>query len=261
MLRLPITGRVVELEPATGDDDLVLVERGTGLTGALEICRRRAKPVSPQEPLDLPDLPVGDLDVLVVALRQAELGDRLVGEGSCQRCSASVDISFNLTSYIEHHGPAKPTGAEPDDEEGWWRIARHGISCRPPTVADVITCAGQAGGRRQLLARCVRGERSRAADRAAERVMAAIAPSLHSDIAGRCPECTQPVSMDFDARSFCLRELRDRAASVIHDVVVLAGACRWSEEAILSLPTSRRAAYVELLYETGTAIAAEAHVA
>ena len=261
MPRLPITGQEVDFAPATGYDDLVLVELGVSLAGALELCRQRTVPVRPQEPLDVSDLPVGDLDVLVLALRQAELGNWLVGEGACRRCGARVDVSFDLPSYLEHRRPRRPAAAEPDDEPGWWRLARHGVSCRPPTAADVIACAGQKGARRQLLDRCVRGERTSASEKAAERALAAVAPTLRSEVGGHCPECEEAVSMDFDARNFCLRELRDRAVSVLQDVVVLGGSCRWSETEILSLPSRRRSAYVELLGAAGVAMTLEASVA
>ncbi len=76
--------------------------------------------------------------------------------------------------------------------------------------------------------------------------MEAMAPSLSGDLQGVCPECGASVTVHFEARWFCLRELRDRAAFLYQDVDLLARRYHWSEAEILSMPQGRRAAYAEL---------------
>jgi hypothetical protein len=61
------------------------------------------------------------------------------------------------------------------------------------------------------------------------------------------------VTVHFDPRRFCLRELRDRARFVYDDVDVLARRYHWSERAILTLPAARRASYAELARQAGAA--------
>jgi hypothetical protein len=78
-----------------------------------------------------------------------------------------------------------------------------------------------------------------------EAAMAALAPPLAGPLRGRCPHCARPIEAWFEARLYCLQELRDRARFVHDDVDTLAERYHWSERAILNLPQVRRAQYVE----------------
>jgi hypothetical protein len=93
--------------------------------------------------------------------------------------------------------------------------------------------------------------------------MARLAPSLRNPVVGSCPECETDVELDFDAREFCLTELRARAASVLEDVDIIARTYHWAEAEVLGLPSSRRVAYVELILAGNAAAtrAGEARVA
>jgi hypothetical protein len=73
-----------------------------------------------------------------------------------------------------------------------------------------------------------------------------MAPSLSQDLLARCPECGAEVTVAFNARSFCLRELRDGAAFLYEEVALLAGRFHWSEADILAMPRTRRQRYIEL---------------
>jgi hypothetical protein len=73
-----------------------------------------------------------------------------------------------------------------------------------------------------------------------------MAPCLSRHVRAACPECGLEMSFYFEPRGFCLRELRERAASIYEDVDILARSYHWTEDRILSLPRARRVAYVEL---------------
>jgi len=75
--------------------------------------------------------------------------------------------------------------------------------------------------------------------------MALLAPPLAGPIEGRCPDCGAAIAARFEARGYCLRELRDRARFVYDDIDTLAERYHWSEEAILMLPYARRVLYAE----------------
>jgi hypothetical protein len=79
--------------------------------------------------------------------------------------------------------------------------------------------------------------------------MEAMAPRLSRPMLGRCPECKADIPFYFDVHSFVLQELRDHAASVYHDVHLLALHYKWPEGQILELPRSRRMQYAEMLRE------------
>ena len=76
--------------------------------------------------------------------------------------------------------------------------------------------------------------------------MTAMAPPLSSDLEGACPDCGTPITVAFEPRPYCLRELRDRARFLYADVDLLASRYHWAEDSILALPNRRRQAYVEL---------------
>jgi hypothetical protein len=192
------------------------------------------------------DLPVGDVDALIVALRIEHLGDRLIAEGLCGSCDARVDIDFGLAAYREHNRPRRSKLAAPDEAEpGWWRLHRSPTWFRLPTAGDVLAAGTADDGHAALLAACVRGDLSASAVRSAERAMETLAPTLRTEVRGGCPECGVAVDMDVDARGLCMAELGFLAGSVLDETHLLAATYHWSEQAILDLPSSRRAAYAE----------------
>ena len=96
-------------------------------------------------------------------------------------------------------------------------------------------------------------EEVRTGGKSVEAAMEALAPSLLSELEGRCPECGASVACDFDPLQYTLRELRDQAAFVYQDVLAIAGHTHWSEAEILALPAVRRARYAELAQARGPA--------
>ena len=149
-----------------------------------------------------------------------------------------------LGAYLEHTRPRRGQRLEPA-EPPWLRLTRHDLELRAPTAADVLDASGADDPAGSLAQRCMRGELSAAARRAAERALAVVAPTLRSDVRGTCPECEADVLLDVDARELCLDELRFLGGAVLEDVHLIASAYHWCESEILQLPSSRRAAYAE----------------
>ncbi|MBV9823740.1 MAG: hypothetical protein JO144_16025 [Actinobacteria bacterium] len=262
MVRLPISGVRAHWRPATGTDDMALADSRPGLAGALAYASAIAV-LADGSDLDAAALPVGDLDLLVVARRRELRGDTLVAEGRCEQCGAAVDVQFSLAAYADHHRPRLPRRVT-EAGAGWFLLPAHRVAFRVPTVADVLAAAGADDPRGALLARCVRPAPdgsafapdspvpadfapSGKAGRAVEQAMAALAPTLRAEVAGSCPECAAPVLLEVDARELCLAELRFLAGSVYDDVNLIATVYRWSQEAILALPSGRRRRYADLI--------------
>lgn len=245
MPRTPIAGVAYRWREASGDDDVLLRERGPGLATAIALAGRRALGEA-GEPLDAGALPVGDVDAIVVELRRAVLGDQLIAEGRCGACEARIDIAFSLAAYMEHRRP-RPSRAAGRAEPPWWRLHRYALTFRAPTATEVLETAADGGAdpAAALADRCMRGELSARARRAAERALAVVAPTLRSEVTGTCPECEADVPLDVDARELCLAELRFLGGAVLEDVHLLASEYHWGESEILQLPSSRRAAYAE----------------
>jgi hypothetical protein len=243
MIRLPISGELAEWRPATGHDDIALADSRPGLAGALDVV---SSAVAFPTGADASSLPVGDLDLLVVARRRDVRGDTLVAEGRCARCDAIVDVQFSLAAYVEHHRPRASRGAAPA-ADGWFRLRSADVSFRVPTVGDVLGAVAVGDPRTALLSRCTRGVTSARHVRAVESALARLAPTLRADVTGSCPECGAAVLLDVDARELCMTELRFLAAAIYDDVNLIASVYRWTQDAILDLPAARRRRYADMI--------------
>lgn len=245
MICLPISGVRAEWQASTGRDDMSLADSGTGLAAALA-CVNQCAVDADGWPLNGTALPVGDLDLLVVARRRDLLGDSLVAEGRCARCGAAVDVRFSLADYVAHNRVRVPRGAAAA-ADGWWELARHDVRIRVPSVQDVLAAAAAPDPHAELIARCLSGTLSRASVRAAERAMESLGPTLRTDVTGTCPECGDAVVLDVDARELCLSELRFLASVVYDDVHLIATSYGWTQDAILDMPSARRRRYADLI--------------
>lgn len=268
MPRTPITAGTLEWRQSCGHDDLLLVEGRADLATAVRVVERRAGSARAEEsgtaPLDIRTLPVGDIDALIVDLRRERLGDRLIAEGSCGQCGARVDVDFSLAAYLEHNRPRRTELAAPDEQRpGWWRLRRYDTAFRIPSAGDVLAAGSGPEGRAALLESCFSGDLGARAVRTAERALARIAPVLHTTVAGQCPDCGAEAQLEVDARGIALTELGFLAGSVLDEVHLIAAAYHWTEQAILDLPSTRRAAYAERVRITRAAVGAlvqEAHL-
>ncbi|MBK8211891.1 MAG: hypothetical protein IPK78_20050 [Rhodospirillales bacterium] len=238
----------VDLRLPDGADDILLLEAGPPDLGlALSLIARVVHRVD-GAPLDPTALPIGDVDVLLLRLRQRVIGEVVSAEEVCAGpgCRARVDITFSIDAYLEHHRPGDAPPILPA-EEGWYRLSDDAVEFRLPRAADQLAIARAEWPEQALLLRCLRpAEIADPARRKVEAAMEAMAPSLCAELEGICPECGARVEASFDPIQYTLRELRDQAAFVYEEVCAIAHHYHWSEAEILSLPAARRARYAEL---------------
>jgi len=239
MLALPISGVQATWRPATGRDDIALADGALGLAGTVEYI---GGAVALDPAIDPLDLPVGDVDVLVVWDRRERRGDTMIAEGRCGRCLEPVDVRFSLAAYAAHHRPRASRRAKPL-EDGWFALHSGAAVFRLPTVRDVLAVASEHDARAALLARCLREPVAAPTARAVEAAMARLAPTLRHEVSGTCPECAAAFDLEVDARELCMAELRREAVTVYDDVNLIATAYGWSQDEILDLPSSRRRRY------------------
>jgi hypothetical protein len=267
---LPVGGTAVTLGHPTGLEDLLLVECGDDdAAAALALAQRLAQATNGSE-IAWTELAATDLDVILLRLRQALLGDRIVSDLHCRGdgCGSRVDISFSIEAYIAHHRPKPPPVRSRGwrvlacmDEPGWFDFSPEGperaeasARFRVPTVADQIYAAGQREPETALARVCIRPEHIAAPmRRRVEAAMQVMVPSLVGELQGQCPDCCALVAARFDPRRYCLQELHDRARFIYGDVDVLARRYHWAEQSILAMPNARRANYVELALADGDA--------
>src|SRR5215469_105723 len=70
------------------------------------------------------DLPVCDLNAIMVRIRQMVFGDLLKADVSCPsaECGKLIDLAFSVGQYLDHHAPRPVRIAEPASESGWMRL-------------------------------------------------------------------------------------------------------------------------------------------
>jgi hypothetical protein len=177
---LPISGTALSLRQPTGAEDLVLAEHDPDDPAlALALVDRLA---TADTTIEWADLPVTDIDTLIVRLRQALVGDRVIADGACSvpSCRQAVDLSFGLDAYLAHQRPRRKPAVVTGEAPGWFALPVPGaepVQFRLPILADQIAIwaqpspagtAGAATGRpdprplsrmRRVHRRSVRGSR------------------------------------------------------------------------------------------------------
>jgi len=265
-----VGGRVVRVSPLSGAEDVLLAEAVSSDTVlAMTLAERLACDLE-GAPIDWGQVAVTDLDAFIVFLRRMLIGDWIRSDAACQAkgCEQRIDIAFSAGQFLDHHRPSfrasshRAWSLRPGQEAGWYHLAPldageasldGGVDFRLPTPNDQLAVSGRPGADVELARRCVQpADAPLRLRRKAEVVMEAMSPCLSGDIQARCPECGAATALYFDARRFCLCELLGRAASIYADVDVLARRYHWSENEILSLPRSRRVAYVDLALQAGS---------
>jgi hypothetical protein len=161
-------------------------------------------------------------------------------------CGARVDIAFRIRDYLAHHAPRPAEGLEASAEPGWYALQGTAVVFRLPSGADQLAIAFHPEGEEELARRCIRPAGLAPPLREqVEAAMEALAPHLHSELEGPCPECGATVRAVFDPQRYVLQELRAQAARLYEELHLLARSYHWTEETILALPRHRRAAYAE----------------
>jgi hypothetical protein len=250
MLRLPVSGLQIAIRQPTGAEDVLLQEVQPGNAAlALELIGRLVRAVD-EAPANWRDLPVSDLEALLLMIRQAVVGDTISTDTCCPApgCGARVDVAFGIGKYLASRRVRTVKDVEKGAEENWFRLRGEGVEFRLPAAGDLLAIERGTAPERELQQRCIRPAGLKPAlRRRAENAMEAMAPRYSADLSGTCPECGTVFDVHFDVRSFVLQELRNHGASVYQDVHLLALHYKWPEDNILALPRNRRSYYAEML--------------
>jgi hypothetical protein len=192
----------------------------------------------------LGDLPIGERNRRLLAIRARTFGEDIEALATCTACGERVAM----------HVPATVLGDRlPDPGAG---------SDRPPDVrrltsrdlAAAARCA-DAGSARLLLARraladAATGDETVLAPEAVEAVgrrLQEIDPLAVVLLDVHCPACGAAWECELDVAEFLWIEIEAQALRVLRDVHVLASAYGWREVDILALSPLRRRAYLELV--------------
>lgn len=232
----------VFVRPLRGDDEESVVDADTW--SAIALVDRLLVDIAGAAcaPGQASALTAADRDRVLAAVYRAELGDRIASTVSCPACAAQFDLDFRLSELCATI-VADVSAAEPL-AHGRYRLA-DGTELRVPTGHDELAAALSSDPGRTLIERCRLA--GTADDETIEATLERIAPLVSTELDAACAECGHVHAVRFDVQPFLLARLlgeRDQRAAEVHR---LARGYGWSLSEILSLPRSRRRAYVELI--------------
>lgn len=244
---LPVSGTEFALHGVDGSGEMAVLEAvGDEMTSALVLLSRTAALAGePASDASLRALTVTDFEYLLLSMRASWFGPQLTLGLACAACRDLAQLSVGVSELLAQATPTAPRGVAPHASRPAWFILE-GVAFRLPTVGDLIATAGEARPVKALAALTIgEGNASGRVRARVERAMAAMAPQLSRSISGPCPNCRAPLVAFLSVAATVLAELRLRAAYLHDDVDLIARHYHWPQDEILSLPLSRRSAYVD----------------
>lgn len=230
----------------SANDYLSLWEQGARLhviDQALLVLSRAA----PETDRDaLLQLPIGQRDRLLLAVRQHNFGERIDAHSACAACGERVEFSLSCSALL-----ADTFAADPPTRKLTLDGAAFELRC--PNSLDLAEAVGRTSleaVEAVLLARCVSYDDATTLTPARRAAIAAALSALDPaaeimfDLA--CPACGREWQALFDINQLLWLEIAARARRLVQEVDVLARAYHWNEAEILNLSESRRALYLEM---------------
>jgi hypothetical protein len=218
-------------------------------------CRSRellaaALPGRPREALA--NLTVGQVNEVLLRLRESTFGPSMAGVVACPCCSERLELLLRTGDLLAHDDGDRA-------KESSVSVAAYSVCVRQPTSADLDAVANEPDlerSRRLLFERCVLsascgGVPAPADTLPAEVVAEAASRMAESDpqadllLAVSCSACGHEWRAPFDIGSFLWREIEACAGRLLRDVHTLASAYGWAERDILALSAVRRQFYLE----------------
>jgi hypothetical protein len=202
---------------------------------------------------DLAQLSVGQRDALLLALREQLFGAQFVSIAKCPQCGERLQLTFTASDLHT----TMMTGTDPLSLEA----GPYAIRYRLPNSADLLvltSCDSVETGRRLLLTRCLLSMQRDGVDQPIDAVppevseaialhMAQADPQANVQFDLNCPTCGHRWQAAFDVMMFLWNEIDRWARRLLFEIHRLARAYGWSEAEILSLSTTRRQAYLNLI--------------
>jgi len=227
-----------------------LDEEGVGGRGTLEAIRLLNRllvdePGTSAAPGAAASLTVPERDLLLAAVWRMARGPKITGTLTCASCAAPFDFDFSLDDLVEH---VRSALGDLPVQDGVYTLPG-GCRFRLPTGEDERALVGlpEDEAERALLARCLVEGDVVVDGPAAVAAMERVGSGVDVDFDFRCAECGHVHGMRFQIQDYLLGALAADWGELVEDVHRLALAYRWNLNEILSLPRSRRRAFVALL--------------
>ena len=194
-------------------------------------------------------LSIGAREALALAIRAQSFDGPMRARLRCESCGEALDLSLDPLALM-----APTSGTAEEFESDSLRLR-----CRAVTAADQAAVAGLTGevAASALLARCVTAEDAdgprdittlpEALREATAARLFDLDPMAETRLACACPGCGGVVEGVLDAGAFLVEEIARRGPALSREVLLIARATGWTEDAILALPRRRRLRYAALL--------------
>lgn len=257
----------VELRALTGNDQDYFLEAKKSLfqaewtTALLARCIKRLGPLNPVTSDNVRSLTVGDREALLLHARRLTLGNQLDCVVNCpnddcgEKMGLNLAISnFLLTPYENAQDLYETTISENDKS--------YQVKFRLPTGSDQEEAARTAksnphGAAEQVLRSCIMNINTDSKDEVEALplsvkenlpyIIAELDPQAELTLNISCTGCRTQFSTILDAGSYFSRELKSNLNHLYNEVHLIAYHYHWSEKEIMSMTTSKRHRYRDLL--------------
>lgn len=206
---------------------------------------------------DEPPRSLGTRNAALLGLRSRLFGPSQSLRCDCPRCDATAEFTIDCDALARELQPKEPTaGMHRLDADG------HRVEFRLPDIDDLRRAAEAQAFVPALLRLCVtrcETDEGEACDPAAlpariadalSRRMEALEPGASVVFELACPACGERWPASMDVGQVLWTELQDGAERLVLDVDALARSYGWSEDQVLALSPTRRAAYLQLVGAT-----------
>lgn len=189
---------------------------------------------------ELAQLTVGERDSLILRIRAALFGQRIVALSSCPSCGADAELTFNFSDICVPVQITREVSVQVGDEM---------VTARPLTAGDLEEAAGARDVAAELRRRSIGGDFQGSSDHLFElgRALAEADPLAQIELELSCPSCQVSSSRRFDPWAFFWEELRSWAMRTLGQVHRLARAYGWTEGDVLALSPQRRNTYLRMV--------------
>ena len=230
------------LRPLTGADEVAADAGAVALLDRLLVPGPRAI-----RPGEAARVAVADRDRLLAALQRDAFGDRIEADAPCRDCGRPFAVAFSLAALVDAQRPQRPDGVDGPDAAGRYRLDE--VIFRLPTSEDLdeVNAPSDGDPRGGLLHRCIVEGSGSAREAEIEAAMAALGPTLDTDLAATCPHCTAGQRVRFAIDRYLLKCLANERRFLLQEAHRIARAYGWSHEAIMALPRRDRQDYVRLI--------------
>jgi hypothetical protein len=200
-------------------------------------------------------LPVSQLNLQLLRLRQISLGSTLSGFVPCTHCAARLEFSVPIALLLAE---LEPLAARHSVQ---WTDGIADYSLRAASSRDLALAQCESSpelARTSLLERCLTARSTtfssemvqvtEEASRTALQKFNELHAAAEITVQLSCPACGRQDSVDLDIARFLWMEVRYAALRLLRDVHELASAHGWDEQSILGMGLQRRNAYLEMLH-------------